>query len=853
MDNKKFWQLGKKELLSYLSATEDGLTSEFARKRILKFGRNILEDKNKRSALKIFWNQISNWLVITLALASFISFYLGQNIEGIVIIVLVLLSALFGFVQEYKAEKTIADLKKFISNRAKVKRDGKWKEIDATELVPGDILELRIGDKVPADVRLLSTDSLAIDESVLTGESQPVEKISEKISTSSTQPQLLKNIAFSGTTISDGYSQGVVVATGEYTYLAKTAQILAKEEPHTDFQKQIRSFSLFLFKVIMFMTLFIFLANSLLKKDVIESFLFALALAVGITPEMLPAIITVTLSQGAMKMAKKKTVVKRLVSVEDLGNVDALCADKTGTLTEGKFVLENYLTWKGKKDSDILAKALVCTSGGKNLAEASSNSIDRALWVSEFTKSVLQNVEEYTVKDENEFDYERRRMSVLAEKGGKKTLISKGAFESIINICNFVDVDGKRKKMGRSEIADLKSNFKNFEEKNYRILTVCEKHLPNGKHKTTKDDEKDMVFLGFLLFNDPLKPGVDSAIAKFQSMGVNLKILSGDSLSVTESIAAKAGINFKKEQSITGEQLDNLSEENLRDAVRNHVIFARVTPEQKYKIIESLNYEGHVVGFLGDGVNDVAALRAADVGISVDTGTEIAKDAADIILLEKDLGVLAEGIEAGRKTFGNIMKYILNTISANYGNMFTVAISSLFIKFIPLLPSQILLNNFISDIPLFAVATDNVDPGFVKKPKRWNLSYIKSFMVYYGFVSTFFDLLLILPMIYILKVSPEVFRTAWFVESSISEILVTFVIRTKMPFYKSRPSSWLLTLSFISIGFVILMPTIGLSIFEFTHLPIKVWGLIAFDLFAYFAITEIVKKSFFSKFELEKL
>lgn len=844
----KWWNISESDTCSVLKTSSDGLDSTNAESRLSIYGLNIIGNQKPKSALTILSYQFKNWLILMLFGASIVSFFLGEKFDGIVIISLVLISAIFGFIQEYKAEKVISGLKKFITNKARVLRDGKWQEIDSQKIVVGDIIEIRIGDKIAADIRLTSVDNLLIDESTLTGESLPVPKDSKTIDEISSNPSRLNNMGFMGTLVSEGRGEGIVVATGDATYFGKSAKTLETPEPETDFQKQIKNFSFFLFRVVILMTLFIFASNALLKKDVLESFLFALALAVGVTPEMLPAIITVTLSQGALKMAKKKVVVKRLISVEDLGNIDTLCMDKTGTLTEGKFSLDSFVNLNGNLDEDVLIKGALCTSGlFEKTQKVLSSPVDSAILDSGFVHKLKEKLDTYKLVDENVFDFQRKRMSVLIKNGSSSYLIAKGAHESILSICKYAVFNKKKVSLDERVSIKITSIIEKFEKENFRIIAVSSKKFKTVSSKI--EDESNMTLLGFLLFKDPVKASSFDAIKKFVELGVDLKVLSGDSLEVTKNIAQEAGINFKEDEIISGDALENISEDKLTEICKRTKIFARVTPEQKYKIVHALNFEGHIVGFLGDGINDVPALRAADVGITVDTGVDIAKDASDIILLEKDLKILSEGIQSGRKTFGNIMKYILNTISANYGNMFTVAASSVFLKFIPLLPTQILLNNFISDIPLFAVATDNVDANFIKKPRRWNLNYITNFMIYYGFVSSVFDMLLILPMIFILKVEPSVFRTAWFVESSISEILVTFAIRTRLPFYKSKPSKWLIGLSIISVIIVLSMPFLKLGAFKFESLTLPIWILILIDLIAYFVVTEIVKRKFFTKLE----
>ncbi|MBU2592663.1 MAG: magnesium-translocating P-type ATPase [Patescibacteria group bacterium] len=854
MVNPASWSRPTELLLKELGTSADGLKKIEAKKRLEKDGLNEIRQESSRPVLRILWLQLQNWLIIILFLAAAVSYFLGEHLEGGVITSLVLLSVFFGFFQEYRAEKALEKLRKYISHKIRVKRDGQWQTLENKELVVGDLVELRIGDIVPADIRLISLDGLAVNESVLTGESEPVVKDLKTVSKKRSQPQDLKNMVFMGTSVSLGLATGVVTAVAKDTFFGKTAKLLSAIPRETDFQKQIKNFGSFLFKVTVIMTTFVFLANAFLEKGIFESLLFAVALAVGIAPEMLPAVITVTLSQGALKMARQKVIVKRLASVEDLGNVDTLCTDKTGTLTEGKFSLAGFKNVNGDDlDQESLRLALLCTGGFNHQRKVvPTNATDKALWESGIAGKLKKSLASYRVLDENEFDFERKRMSVLVakkERSENYCLVVKGAPESVLAAVSEVIVKGESvliKKQKREEIA---KQLAGYESLGYRVIALARKKMKEAD--SVIKDENNLTLLGFLLFSDPVKASAAKSLELFQKLGVKIKIISGDSIGITKSIAVKVGLIGQTEKIISGEDLARLHDRDFDQCVNQCRVFARVTPEQKYKIVASLNREGHIVGFLGDGINDAPALKAADVGIAVDTGAAISKEAADIILLKKDLQILAEGIGAGRKTFGNIMKYILNTISANYGNMFTVSASSLFLKFIPLLPSQILLNNFISDIPLLAIATDNVDGEFVKKPKRWNIRLIGMFMLYFGLISSFFDFVLILFLLLFWKVGPGVFRTAWFIESSLSEIMVTFSIRTKLLFFRSKPSRWLIVLSFFSSLLVVLMPFLafGREVFEFSLLPVSVWIWIALVVVSYFIVTEMVKHKFFAKFE----
>lgn len=848
---QKWWSISSDEVLEKLTSKKSGLSSEEAKKRLAANGSNSLASKNKISAVSIFLEQFKNWLTAVLVIAALVSLFLHEPVDTIVIIAFIVLSAVFGFIQEYKAEQTLQKLKRFIRNKASVYRDSRLAQIDTKKIVQGDVIKLRIGDIVPADIRLMSCDELAANEAVLTGESQPVEKKSDVLVKNDALISEATNMLFMGTSVAQGNAIGVVVLTGKDTEFGKIAQSLKEPATQTDFQLQIANFSKFLFKVIVLMTIFIFVSNVVLNKGVFLSFLFAVALAVGIAPEMLPAILTVTLSQGALRMAKKKVVVKKLASVEDFGNIDTLCMDKTGTITEGKFSLFDYVGNDGKRNEKLMLYSMLCTSGMMNKEKGKFNATDKAIWESIFAQNFKKTIKNCQILDENEFDYDRQRMSVSVAVGREKLLIAKGSAESIIKASKYEIIGGKKFKLTSLKKKKFINTVEAYEMRGFRVIAVAYKEF--SKRSSSPSDENNLSILGLLLFRDPLKATTAAAIKKFIELGISLKVISGDGWIVTKSISKEAGIEFSEDQIVTGEKLRHVNDEGFVKLAKTGVIFARLSPDQKYRIIKALNYDGHIVGYMGDGVNDVPALREADVGITVEGGSDIAKEASDIILLEKDLKVLVEGIEAGRKTFGNIMKYILNTISANYGNMFTVAVSSVFLQFIPLLPSQILLNNFISDVPMFALATDNVDEGFMKKPNKWNLNYIKNFMVSYGLVGSIFDMCLILPMLLIFKVDKEVFWTAWFIESSISEMIVTFVIRTKLPFYKSRPSNLLIIMTAASILVVlaIAMLPFGQQYFTFTNLSTNIWLLIIFDLVGYFVVTEIVKKSFFRKLEMK--
>ncbi len=841
-------------LFEYLKSSGNGLAQAEAEERLRESGPNEIVAKERKGWLEVLLSQFKNALVLLLAMAAVISFFLGEKIDALVILAIVLLNSALGFVQEYRAERVLKELGKYVTLAALVRRNSGMVRINARDIVTGDIVYLKAGDVVPADIRLLEADNLTVDESTLTGESAPVTKHARITSEKHSLPQYLRNVAFMGTSLTSGSGYGIAIATGKNTFFGKTATYL-RQGFESEFQKGIKRFSGFLLKVTLAMTAFIFASNAILGKGAFDSFLFAVALAVGITPEILPVIITIALSNGALKMAKKNVIIKRLSSVEDLGNIDMLCCDKTGTLTDGKFELQRYLNLDGRKDEKIALYGLLCNSADMAAVkrdELLTTPIDRALWESSLAKKLAHAVQGYRITGKNDFDFERKRMSTLVRgpgSGACGTIIAKGAHESMLRICRHANIGGKKEALTRQIAEKVRKQILEYEKDGYIVILVASRST--NKRRITKSDEKGLQLLGLLLFIDPPKKTAKASLKLLQRLGVAIKVISGDSPAVTRKICNDVGLKIAENRVIGGEELDRMGKKEFEAAVSSFNVFARVTPGQKYRIVATLNREGNIVGFLGDGVNDAPALKAADVGISVDSATGVAKEAADIILLQKSLSVLAEGIIEGRKTFGNITKYILNTISANYGNMFSVAAASLFMKFIPLLPSQILLNNFMSDVPMIAVSTDNVDKEFLKKPKRWNIKLISEFMVYFGLLSTVFDLAFLIPLMIILKASPELLRTAWFVESALSEIVVTFAIRTQYSFLKSRPGKWLVIASAISGLAVLILPftKAGNLLFGFVPLPPGIIIFAAAIILAYFTFAEIAKKYFFSKFE----
>jgi len=837
------WGGSVDDVLTALGTRRAGLTAIEAETRRAADGPNVVGRTRGRSAVEIFAAQLTNPLVLVLVTAAAVAQLLGEHGNALVILAIVILNALLAFVQEYRAEHSLRLLRGLVTHHATVRREGRVSDLPAADLVAGDIVCLEIGDIVPADLRLIEAEDLSADESTLTGESLATPKhpdsvpnaVPNAVSERATLPQELRNAAFMGTAIASGYGEGVVVATGARTVLGRTAAQVAQRPPDTEFQRGIRRFSGLLLYVVLAMTAFVFLVNAASGKGAFDSLLFAIALAVGITPEALPIIVTIALSRGALRMAREQLVVKRLMSVEDLGNIDVLCCDKTGTLTRGDVRLDRALDPAGAPDPAVLLRGLLCTGRG------ATRVLDQALEECEAAPGLAEARARYSLLDRNEFDFQRRRMSVVVAEGGRRLLITKGSPDAVLGVSTSVWGSQGPAPLDEAALAALQRRTADFEADGYRVIAVAEREI--GTPHTTPADEAALMLRGLLLFRDAPKADARQALARLRDLGVDLKVMSGDSPVVTRHVCLEVGVTIAEDRVVAGTELAALGEPELRAHVKRFSVFARVTPDLKHRLVRALAAEGRVVGFLGDGVNDAPALRAADVGISVDSGTDIAKEAAGIILLRKDLDVLARGIQEGRTTFANITKYVLNTVSANFGNMTTVALSSLFLPFIPLLPSQILLTNFVSDLPLVTISTDRVDRELLRRPRHWDMALIGRFMVTFGLLSAVFDLALIVALLQVLHTDAALFRTAWFVESTCSEILVTFAIRTRRPFFRSAPSPLLAGASAATLIAALILPftDLGRRYFAFTPPPQAVMLLVAGVLGAYFLTAELVK------------
>ncbi|NYZ77663.1 magnesium-translocating P-type ATPase [Candidatus Micrarchaeota archaeon] len=843
-----YWRMQKEELLKAAGTDyENGLSENEVQKRQKEYGKNIIPEKDRRSVLQIFLSQFMNAFIYILMGATVLAFFAGEITQAVTIMAILLMSGILGFYQEYRSENAINELKRYLSHRANAIRGGRQMQINAAELVPGDVVVLHIGDIAPADIRLLRDEDLRMNGASLTGESKEVEKTAAALSLEKPAPHELSNYALMGTTVTYGFGSGVVIATGTKTFFGKTATLLSAKIPESDFQLGMRQFSDMILKVIVIFTVVVFASNAILNHGIVESLLFALAVAVGIAPEILPVITTISLSNGALQMAKEKVVVKKLATIEDIGNMDVLCMDKTGTLTEPGMELEGAAEPGGSPVVDgLILYGMLCNNAHVQGKKTSGNAFDVA--ISDYAKSKPESAmghEGYERIDDIEFDFERKRMSVIVKKGGKPLLITKGEPESVLSACSHASMNGKLDAMkgARKKITE-KTGL--LSEEGYGLLAVATKEVGMKTHYT-KEDEEGMVLRGFLLFKSQPKKSAAKSIAELMELGVSLSLLTGDDPAVTAKLCRDVGLEISGGRVIAGSEIEGMDEKRLRKLVGRYNIFARVVPAQKVRIVEAYRSNGHIVGFMGDGVNDAPSLRLADVGISVDTALDVAREAADIVLMKKSLAVLAEGVKLGRKTFGNITKYVLNTISANYGNMFTLVVASFFLPFIPLLPSQILLNNFLSDIPLLTISSDNVDEDFVRKPKRWDIRMISRFMIYFGMISAVFDMLTIALFLYFFGVGAALFRTLWFLESSLSEIAVTFIIRTKHAFFKSMPSRLLITSSLFTATVcvvVVSLPAVG-SYFGFVPPSAEQIVLVGGIVLAYCLATEAAKHLFF--------
>ena len=821
------------DVLDWLGTSEAGLSSAEAAARLSRFGPNSLRT-HRVSAWAVLRRQLNNAVLALLAVTAVVSFFLGDNTQALIIGIILAISVGLGFVNEYRAERASAALHSRVRHNAVVRRDGRDSQVDVNQLVPGDVIELTLGELVPADVRLLTVNSLECNESILTGESQPAEK-SPEAAPPGTALTDAADLAFMGTVVSAGSATAVVYATGLHAQFGRIAAGLGERQPETEFQIGLRRFSYLLLWVALTLTVLILVANLLLRRPVIDAVLFSLAIAVGITPQLLPAVVSTSLATGSRRLAKLKVLVKRLVCIEDLGDIDVLITDKTGTLTEGRVTLIGAVDPAGRDSDAVLRAGLLATDVDPAVGGTSANPLDAALWESESGQRVdLSGARRIA---ELPFDHTRRAASTLVDVGddraGARTLIVKGAPEQVLERC--VAVPDAAQRTLDALFADGR-----------RVVAVAGR-AAGELTAITAADETGLTLHGFLAFADQPKLAVRDSLAQLAALGIEVKVATGDNPQVAEKVCAEVGLASKG--TFTGAQLAELDDAAFAAAAQNGTVFARISPEQKASLIRALRQTGRSIGFLGDGVNDALALHSADVGISVDTATDVAKDAADVVLLEKDLGVLATGVAEGRRIFANTIKYVLMGTSSNFGNMFSAAAASAVLPFLPMLPSQILLNNLLYDTSQLAIPTDRVDPEQLHAPSHWNIAFIRRFMLTFGPISSLFDFLTFGLMLGVLNAGPSEFRTGWFVESLATQTLIIFAIRTRrIPFFRSRPGGVLTaaTLSVIALGVLLtispLAPALG-----FAALPWQFFGALALFVLAYLVLVEITKAVFYAE------
>ncbi|WP_349873862.1 magnesium-translocating P-type ATPase [Bacteroides cellulosilyticus] len=852
-----------KSVYSYLQTTRLGLTRAEVEDRQLTYGKNEVVHEQKKNPFIVFIKTFINPFIGVLTGLAVISLVIDvlmaepgeQEWTGVVIIaVMVVCSAILRFWQEWKANEATDSLMKMVKNTCLVKRAGSGEEeLDITELVPGDIVFLAAGDMIPADLRIIESKDLFISQASLTGESEPIEKFPEVKEKQYRKGSIveLDNICYMGSTVISGAAKGIVFETGNRTFLGTIARNLTGHRATTAFDKGISKVSLLLIRFMLVMVPFVFFINGFTKGDWFEAFIFAISVAVGLTPEMLPMIVTANLSKGALSMSKKKTIVKNLNAIQNFGAMNILCTDKTGTLTCDKIVLEKYINADGSNDESkrILRHAYFNSyfqTGLKNL-------MDKAI-LSHVKELKLEHLKDaYTKVDEIPFDFIRRRMSVVIEdKQGKRQIITKGAVEEMLSICSHTEFNGEVQSLTDELKVKAQKISEEMNRKGMRVLAVAQKSYIEKVGNFSVSDEKEMVLIGFLAFLDPPKPSAAEAIKQLHEYGVEVKILSGDNDIVVKAIGRQVGIDTS--YSLTGPDIENMDETILKERVKTTTCFSKLTPLQKTQIISILQEQKNTVGFLGDGINDAAALRQSDIGISVDSAVDIAKESADIILLEKDLMVLEDGVLEGRKTFGNINKYIKMTASSNFGNMFSVMFASAFLPFLPMMPIHLLIQNLLYDISQTTIPFDRMDPEFLRKPRKWDASDLKRFMIYIGPISSIFDIVTYLVMWHVFGCnSPEhrsLFQSGWFIEGLLSQTLIVHMIRTrKIPFIQSRatwPVIGMTTLVMV-IGIVIPFTSFGASI-GLQALPLSYFPWLVGILLSYCVLTQLVKNWYIRKF-----
>ncbi len=830
---KPFWSIPLEEILKQLNTDGNGLSSASAKQRLQENGRNTLKKEHSHSILRLLLAQFSSPIILILIAAALVSIFLHDVTDTVIILTIVFISGLLGFFQEKGAANAISRLLDLVRITAAIVRDGKEREIAVEDVVPGDVVIFDAGDTVPGDCRLLESKDLYVDEATLTGETYPAYKSVSLIEADTTMSERSNSI-WMGTHIVSGSAKAIVVHTGKQTEFGKISERLQLHPPETDFERGVRRFGYFLMEVTLLLVILIFGVNVFLHKPVLDSFMFSLALAVGLTPQLLPAIISINLAYGAKKMAKEKVIVKRLASIENFGSMNVLCSDKTGTLTEGVVTLQDALDGNGKPSEKVMLYAYLNAVNESGF----TNPIDKAI-----RDHKTFDVSTYKKLDEIPYDFDRKRLSIVVSKDNENLMITKGALTNILEVCTDAEMlDGNKVPIAQV-LPVIHKQFAATSNLGMRTLGISYK-ITKEDVKLHKETEAGMTFLGFIVLHDPLKKGIVKIVEDLKNNGVSLKIITGDNHLIAMHLGTEMGLADPK--ILTGSELHKMSDSALRNKASKTNIFAEIEPNQKERIIMALRKSGNVVGYMGDGINDASALHAADVGISVESAVDVAKEAADIVLMEKNLKVLNHGIQLGRTTFANTQKYVFMATSANFGNMFSMAGASLFLPFLPLLPKQILMMNLMTDFPEMNIARDSVDKEMVAIPRRWDIKFIRKFMITFGLVSSIFDYATFGLLMLILHATPEEFRTGWFMESIVSASLIVLVVRTRKPFYKSKPGNALLISTLIVVGLTITLPFTPIAhIFGFGDLPLKFIPWLALIIVLYIATAELAKHFFY--------
>lgn len=827
-------------IFQLLHTSERGLTDAEAGQRLIVHGPNVVTEKEEVSVVVEYLSYFKSPLVIILFIASGISAAFGEMRNAIIIWIMILMSVTLDFIEEHSAGNAAKKLQEQVTLMATVIRNGKPMEIPASRIVPGDVLSLSAGSLIPADARVIQADDCFVNQSALTGESLPVEKFVQAGDGKNLSVSDMTTMLFLGTSVVTGTAKAVVVATGAKTEFGKIASTLASKEEKSEFEIGVTSFGYFIMKAILFLVLGIFLLNTFVNHNILESFMFAVAIAVGVTPELLPMIMSITMARGSIRMSKKGVIVKKLSAIPSFGSMNILCTDKTGTITEDRIELISYTDALGAVSERVLDLAYL----NSHFQTGMKNPLDDA--VIEHGKRA---VDAYVKTEEIPFDFHRKMLSIAVQRDGVQALITKGAPEEVWKRCVTL-------RSGEASLpfqgADRERSVKHYEalsSEGFRVLAIATKAIAHPKNAYTTEDETDLELVGYVAFLDPAKKGIKRVLKDLNDIGVEIKIITGDNELVTEHICREIGLPVKG--ILLGKDIASLTDDALQVKARQTTIFARFSPDEKNRIITALRASGNVVGYMGDGINDAPSLKAADVGISVNNAVDVARESADMVLTQKNLKILKEGILEGRKTFGNTMKYVLMGLSSNFGNMFSMLGAVFFLPFLPMLPIQIILNNLLYDMSQVTLPVDNVDQDWLRKPRRWNFTYIKKFMLTIGPVSSFFDIATFLILFYGFHASQSVFQTAWFIESLATQTLVIHFIRTrKLPFIQSRPNKALVisTCAIVLIGWMIPFLPLG-AYFGFTVLPWRVLLAMAGIVIVYLFFVEIVKRRFFRKYD----